>query len=893
MSLNERQCTVLLAYESSFMKESEYAERLESKDEAVKAEALKALISAIVSGEQYPKLLMSVIKFCLHSEHHLIKKLLLLYWEVVEKRGRDGHLLHEMILVCNALKNNITHPNEYIRGSTLRFLCKIKEAEILESLIPSITDNLQHRHSYVRKNAVLTVFNVFSAHPDLIPDAPELIEQFLYAETNPAAKRNAFLMLFHCSQEKAVSYLESVLSAVSGTGEAFQLIALELIRKVCRTNPTLKAAYIRAIFTLVNSPVHAVAYEGASTLTALSSAPTAVRAAVTAYTTLLASESENNIKLVILQRLAALRLRNEKVLQEMVMDILRTLSSPNTEIRRQTLTLALQLLNARNVEDVVQLLKKELIKADSPEQQMQTQQGGRQQGDGYRKMLVDAMHECAVRFPHVVSTVVHLLMNYVGDEQAAAALDVVYFVREIVEEYPQLRDDILLKVADGLQEVKVADVYRVCLWIIGEYAVQPPVLQRGIDAIKAAVGPLPLLHAASGVAAVSTATAAAAVTGGSEEEKRKEEEDHKSKVGVRKGPQVLADGTYASQSAASTFVPAAAPVNASSDASSSSSPLRSLLLHGDFFLGATLAATMTKLVLRYSQQVGFGSKDSNREIAQALLLFTSILRVGTVASAAKPIDPDSQQRITICMRVLLEAGSGSEGGLTSAFAISSRQVFADLLKDLRKKSELAAGKQRLVVKSQADDLISIRQLMAKGEEEDDGGDNEDTDLTRAVGSASSIASDISSTLHRVHQLTGFSDPVYAEAHLTVQSYDIVLDLLIVNQTAGILQNVSVELNTSGDLKVVERPAVHTLAAFASVRVQSTIKLSSTESGVIFGNIVYDNSSGTVKSIVVLNNIHLDIEDYIAPAYVTDAAFRVMWAEFEWSAAARTDRQGTA
>ena len=147
MSTGVGQCTVLLSYDSVLVKESDFQQQLESKDEAVKVDALKALIAALVNGEHYPKLLMSVIKFCLHSEHHLIKKLLLLYWEVVEKKNKEGVLLHEMILVCNALKNNITHPNEYIRGSTLRFLCKIKEQEILESLIPSITDNLQHRHS--------------------------------------------------------------------------------------------------------------------------------------------------------------------------------------------------------------------------------------------------------------------------------------------------------------------------------------------------------------------------------------------------------------------------------------------------------------------------------------------------------------------------------------------------------------------------------------------------------------------------------------------------------------------------------------------------------------------------------------------------------------------------
>ena len=38
-----------------------------------------------------------------------------------------------MILVCNAIMNNLKHANEYIRGCTLRFLSKITEDEILET----------------------------------------------------------------------------------------------------------------------------------------------------------------------------------------------------------------------------------------------------------------------------------------------------------------------------------------------------------------------------------------------------------------------------------------------------------------------------------------------------------------------------------------------------------------------------------------------------------------------------------------------------------------------------------------------------------------------------------------------------------------------------------------
>ena len=51
---------------------------------------------------------------------------------------------------------------------------------------------------------------------------------------------------------------------------------------------------------------------------------------------------------------------------------------------------------------------------------------------------------------------------------------------------------------------------------------------------------------------------------------------------------------------------------------------------------------------------------------------------------------------------------------------------------------------------------------------------------------------------KVAQLTGFSDPVYAEAYVNVNQYDIVLDLLIVNQTSDTLQNVTLELATLGE-----------------------------------------------------------------------------------------------
>ena len=67
---------------------------------------------------------------------------------------------------------------------------------------------------------------------------------------------------------------------------------------------------------------------------------------------------------------------------------------------------------------------------------------------------------------------------------------------------------------------------------------------------------------------------------------------------------------------------------------------------------------------------------------------------------------------------------------------------------------------------------------------------------------------------------GFSDPVYAEAYVTVHQYDIVLDVTVINRTTETLQNLCLELATMGDLKLVERPQNYTLGPGAQKSVRS-------------------------------------------------------------------------
>jgi hypothetical protein len=266
----EGNCTLLVALPDkvALPTQQEIATELENPDPARKSSALKKALMLLLAGEDMPRILMTVIRYCITVEDHTLQKLLMLYWEVARKYDASGKLLPEMILVwcvarsgdgharpvverplpalhwarasgrepeqkgaipvawnrvpamdrflrfhnrrrhrrirltcpsvrharpaacrvpppvirllcSNALRNNLIHPNEYIRGCTLRFLCKLREPELLEPLVPSIKNCLAHRHPYVRRNAVLTVFSIFRQFPDLMPDAPEEVEKFL------------------------------------------------------------------------------------------------------------------------------------------------------------------------------------------------------------------------------------------------------------------------------------------------------------------------------------------------------------------------------------------------------------------------------------------------------------------------------------------------------------------------------------------------------------------------------------------------------------------------------------------------------------------------------------------------------------------------------------------
>ena len=116
--------------------------------------------------------------------------------------------------------------------------------------------------------------------------------------------------------------------------------------------------------------------------------------------------------------------------------------------------------------------------------------------------------------------------------------------------------------------------------------------------------------------------------------------------------------------------------------------------------------------------------------------------------------------------------------------------------------------------------------------------------------------------------------------------------------------------------MVERLQPFSLPAHKSTTLRQSVKVSSTETGVIYGAVTYDLASSRggglappdLRTVSInLADIHMDVMEYVCtnalacmsafdpacsyikPAQCSDAEFRKMWSEFEWENKVRQPR----
>lgn len=84
-------------------------------------------------------------------------------------------------------------------------------------------------------------------------------------------------------------------------------------------------------------------------------------------------------------------------------------------------------------------------------------------------------------------------MDFLGDSNNPSAVDVIAFVREVVEKFPKLRTAITEKLISTFGEIKSGKVFRGAMWIVGEYCEQPEDIKQAIAEIQKVLGEIPIL----------------------------------------------------------------------------------------------------------------------------------------------------------------------------------------------------------------------------------------------------------------------------------------------------------------------------------------------------------------------------------------------------------------
>lgn len=100
------------------------------------------------------------------------------------------------------------------------------------------------------------------------------------------------------------------------------------------------------------------------------------------------------------------------------------------------------------------------------------------------------------------------------------------------------------------------------------------------------------------------------------------------------------------------------------------------------------------------------------------------------------------------------------------------------------------------------------------------------------------------------QLTGSFDPLYAEAFIRVNKYDLFFEILLINNTKANLLNVQIEFTSNAAVLVLEKAQSVNLRPFESVMLRTQLRFTDSEFGVIYGYINYDNQAGLEQPYII-------------------------------------------
>lgn len=607
--------------------------------------------------------------------------------------------------------------------------------------------------------------------------------------------------------------------------------------------------------------------------------PSVVKAVAAVFIELASREADNNAKLMILERYGQLQAAHPAIVNEEILEVLRILTNASdVAIRQKVLALVSAGVTGRQAAELLGMLVKEL-----------TDGAGLNGSSEYRLSILSAMDAIASRFSAVAPVALQAFTTLLTDGNMGSAggaeqLAVVKFIKEHLARTPTLIPEALPALLDAVPCLSQGRPLAGLLWILGDLgggsagaaasahggAGSIPGFPNCREAILARLpawtGPLPWRRTQG----------SAGDDAGNDREAPSMLPSLPMAGTTRK--KLNSDGTYATESALTSD-----GGNGQGRRDHHQPVLRELIVDG----GNALVATALAMMLCKLQRPGSHPKEQG----MFMLIITSSLKT------LPRLDRDTFDRLLMALRLVSGQMTHASSADTIDLERECHRAFAAYLAEVDR-ARLAT--RTLSGAAQADERIEFRLAGTKDghtmirhpsgaasttaalprAEDDIALATDGSSSSSSFPHSSSTGAPLANVLATVVQLTGFSDEIYAETYVTISHADIILDILLVNQGDRMLQGVTIELATEGDLQVTEKPASLLLPPQGFAVTKASLKVRSTNSALIYGCISYAASATDCRSII-LTAIPMDVSEYIRAAPLSDAAFRALWPTLEW------------
>lgn len=294
-----------------------------------------------------------------------------------------------------------------------------------------------------------------------------------------------------------------------------------------------------------------------------------------------------------------------------------------------------------------------------------------------------------------------------------------------------------------------------------------------------------------------------------------------------------------------------------------------------------LSYALIKMAYRY-QEVGTKA-ETDRMIARFMYIIASILNFGHSNTADEDgnqigMTNDLAEILVSSIKTLHLLSDDSQKQAVRArvdkiFTQEIRSQTGLFINNLDKDSFFSDGESEKSKKKKFDDRVVISLFASSDEDstEDDIGDLKHITMPDMFGEI---------------PLTGTIDPIYAYCEFDVNQYDVGLKIHLENRTkTKTFENVTIELASRGDSSssFLDRPDPIVLAPRAKACITTNVKVVSAENKRLFGSIAFDvlNSDADREQVIMLNDISVNLTDYIKPSKISFDDFRDVWRDCEW------------